>query len=80
VAVTQVLGVGIVRARYCGRARRDDHVRRRVVLPSGGGPVDRLAVLGAIRDHARDAALRLPEQDRRPDRVIPRCHPSAHAR
>jgi hypothetical protein len=32
--------------------------------------VDRLAVVGAVRDHARDAALRLPEQGWRPDCVI----------
>ena len=65
VAVASGLQADIVGARYRGRTRRDDDVRRWIVLTACGGSVDRITVLGTVRRHARDHAFRLPEQSRR---------------
>jgi hypothetical protein len=61
--VTRTLRVWIVRARHRRRSRRNDHVRRWVMLPRRGRLVDGLAVIGAVRDHTRDAAFGLPKRE-----------------
>ena len=64
-AVAYGLAGGVVGARHCGRTRRDDDIRWRVVPTLRGGSVDRVTVVSAICCHAGDHAFRLPEQSRR---------------
>jgi hypothetical protein len=59
----------IIRAQNCRSPWRDDDVRRRAALP-GGGPVDGLAIIAAVRSQGSDLAFELAQQRRRLGRVI----------
>jgi hypothetical protein len=70
VTVTRCLLLTLVCAQYGAGTWRNDDVWRPIMLTSNGRSIDLLIIVGAVCGNTANHTLGLPEQGRRPSRVI----------